>query len=86
MSDFGTHVIGKIVIDFSQKYASVYICDGEGKVRDSDHFRFPYELTRKDVVSEVNDMYAMVYDWLNDTLNDDSDEAAREGDPPATTD
>ncbi len=73
---------GKIVIDVSRKYASIYRCDGNGKILDEDHFAFPYRLEPRAAVSEVVDAYAAIYDWLNISVNG----SAREGDPPATTD
>ena len=77
---------GKIVIDVSRKYVSVYRCDGDGRIVDEDHFGYPFRLDRSDAISEVVDIYAFIYDWLNDTINGGyDDESARDGDPPAKT-
>jgi hypothetical protein len=77
---------GRVVIDVSRKYVSVYRCDGNGKVTDEDHFAFAFRLDRQDALAEVSDLYAFIYDWLNDTMNGGLDEdSAREGDPPAKT-
>ena len=77
---------GRVVIDVSRKYVSVYRCDGTGKVTDEDHFAFAFRLDRQDALAEVSDLYAFVYDWLNDTMNGGLDEdSAREGGPPAKT-
>lgn len=82
-------VEGKIVIDVSRKYVSIFRCDGEGKVLDDDHFAFPFRLDRKDAIEEANDLYAVVFDWLNDTINGgyeaDEDDSARGDGPPAKT-
>ena len=79
-------VEGKIVIDVSRKYVSIFRCDGEGKVVDEDHFAHMFRLDRQDAVSEVLDLYSFVYDWLNDTMNGGlDDDSAREGEPPAKT-
>ena len=79
-------VEGRVVIDVSRKYVSVYRCDGAGKVTDEDHFAFAFRLDRQDALAEVSDLYAFIYDWLNDTMNGGLDEdSAREGDPPAKT-
>lgn len=82
-------VEGKIVVEVSRKYVSVFRCDSNGGVLDYDHFAFPFRLDRQDAVAEVTDLYSMLYDWLNDTINGGydggDDEAAREGEPPATT-
>ena len=79
-------VEGRVVIDVSRKYVSVYRCDGTGKVTDEDHFAFAFRLDRQDALAEVSDLYAFIYDWLNDTMNGGLDEdSAREGGPPAKT-
>jgi len=70
---------GKVVIDVSRKYVSIFRCDGTGAVLDSDHFSYPFRLERKDAVANTVDIYAILYDWLNRELNDDS---AREADQP----
>ncbi len=74
-------VEGKIVIDVSRKYVSLYRCDGTGAILDYDHFAFPYRMDRIDAVGQVVDIYAILYDWINRELNGDS---ARGGDGPAT--
>jgi len=79
-------VEGKIVIDVSRKYVSIFRCDGEGRVVDEDHFAHPFRLDRQDAIGEVVDLYAFIYDWLNDTVNGGyDDDSAREGEPPAKT-
>jgi len=72
-------VEGKIVIDVSRKYVSIFRCDGTGAVLDSDHFAYPYRLDRKDAISQTVDVYSILYDWLNRELNGDS---ARDADRP----
>lgn len=79
-------VEGKIVIDVSRKYVSIFRCDGEGKVLDEDHFAYQFRLDRQDAASEVVDIYATVYDWLNDTINGwGDDDSARDGGPEGKT-
>jgi hypothetical protein len=73
-------VEGKIVLDVSRKYVSMYRCDGTGKVVDEDHFAYPFRIDRTDAVSHVVDIYAVLYDWLNLEINGPS---ARDGGPPA---
>lgn len=65
-------VEGKIVIDVSRKYVSIFRCDGTGAVLDSDHFAYPYRLDRKEAISQTVDIYSILYDWLNRELNGDS--------------
>jgi hypothetical protein len=67
-------ILGKIVVDFSQKYISVYLCEGDGTVKDGDHFRWPYRLDVKDARQEVKDCFDWFYDFCNDTVNGLSDE------------
>lgn len=78
-------VEGKIVVEVSRKYASIFRCDGMGAVLDFDHFAYDFRLDKQDAVAEVVDLYAMLYDLLNDTINGSPDESAREGEPPAIT-
>lgn len=75
-------VEGKVVIDVSRKYVSIFRCDGTGAILDSDHFAYPHRLDRSDAVSQTVDIYAILYDWLNKELNGDS---ARGDGPPAKT-
>ncbi len=65
-------VEGKVVIDVSRKYVSIFRCDGNGAILDSDHFAFPYRLERKHAISQSVDVYSVLYDWLNKELNGDS--------------
>jgi hypothetical protein len=75
-------VEGKVVIDVSRKYVSIFRCDGTGAVLDSDHFAFPYRLERKEAISQTVDVYSILYDWLNRELNGDS---ARGDDRPSNS-
>lgn len=63
-------VEGKVVIDVSRKCVSIFRCDGTGAILDSDHFAFPHRLDRTDALGEVVDIYAVLYDWLNGTINE----------------
>jgi hypothetical protein len=65
-------VLGKVVIDFSQKYISIYLCEGDGAIKDSDHFRWPVRLDVKDTRQETRDCYHWLYDWANRAVNSDS--------------
>jgi hypothetical protein len=72
-------VEGKVIIEVTRKYVSIFRCDGAGAVHDSDHFAFPYRLDRGDAVSQSVDIYSIIYDWLNREVNGDS---ARVEEPP----
>jgi hypothetical protein len=63
---------GRVVIDVSRKYVSIFRCDGTGAILDSDHFAYPYRLDRQDAVSSTLDVYSIIYDWLNRELNGNS--------------
>ena len=76
-------ILGKIVVDFSQKYISVYLCEGDGTVKDGDHFRWPYRLDVKEARQETRDCFDWFYDFCNDTVNGLADELQDEGDGAA---
>jgi hypothetical protein len=73
-------VEGKVIIEVTRKYVSIFRCDGGGAVQDSDHFAFPHRLDRGDAVSTAIDAYSIIYDWLNRGVNGDSARGAT--DPP----
>lgn len=75
----GDPVLGKIVVDFSQKYVSVYLCEGDGTVKDADHFKWHYRLDAKEARQETRDCFDWFYDFCNDTVNGLADEL-QEGD------
>ena len=62
-------VLRRIVVEYGQLYAYVYITDGSGKLIDEKVFKQPFRLERKDVFEEAKDAYDNVYDWLNDIIN-----------------
>jgi hypothetical protein len=74
-------VLRRIVIEYGQQYAYVYMTDGSGRLIDEEVFKQPFRLDRKDAFEEAKDAYDNVFDWLNDTVNvtplqEDVDEAA----------
>lgn len=70
MSDASSDpILGKIVIDFSRKYVSVYLCEGDGAIKDFDHFRWPYRLDTKETRIETRDCFDFVFDYYNDLVN-----------------
>ena len=76
---YGSQTLGKIVIDFSQKYMSIYLCEGDGTVKDCDHFKFPFRLEVKDVRHETRDCFDFFYDYCNETVNGDELQEDGEG-------
>ena len=73
-------ILGKIVIDFSRKYVSLYLCEGDGVIKDFDHFRYPFRLDAKDAKDETTDTFHFLFQYLNDSINselqEDDDSAA----------
>lgn len=74
-------VLRRIVIEYGQQYAYVYMTDGSGRLIDEEVFKQPFRIDRKDAFEEAKDAYDNAYDWLNDTVNvtplqEDVDEAA----------
>ena len=73
-------IVGKIVIDFSRKYVSLYLCEGDGVIKDFDHFRYPFRLDTKDAKDETVDTFHFLFQYLNESMNpelqEDDDSAA----------
>ena len=67
-------IVGKVVIDFSRKYVSIYLCEGDGTIKDFDHFRYPFRLEYKEARQETKDAFDFIYQWTNETINFDEDE------------
>lgn len=70
----GDAVLGKIVLDFSQKYVSIFLCEGDGSVKDADHFKWPARLDTKETRHEVRDTFDFLYDFVNETVNGPADD------------
>ena len=62
-------ILGKIVMDFSRKYVSVYLCEGDGSIKDFEHFRWPYRLELKETREETKSLYDFLYDYVNNSVN-----------------
>lgn len=77
-------VLRRIVIEYGQLYAYIYLTDGSGKLLDEEVFKQPFRLDRKDAFEEAKDAYDAAYDWINEIVNvtplqeDDDDEADSE--------
>lgn len=61
----------RIVVEYGQRYAYVYMTDGNGKlVPDKEEsFKQPYVIDRKDVADEANECFDLVWQHLDDTVN-----------------
>ena len=62
-------VLRRIVIDYGQLYAYIYLTDGHGKLLDEEVFKQPFRLDRKDAFEEAKDAYDAAYDWINEIVN-----------------
>lgn len=68
-------VLGKVVIDFSRKYVSVYLCEGDGTIKDFDHVRWPERLETREARQACKDCFDFMYQWaLDNCLNDELQE------------
>ena len=63
------YVERRIVVEFGLQYAYLYITDGNGKLSDEESFKQPYRLERKECQEEARDVYDLLYDSLNETIN-----------------
>lgn len=59
----------RLVVEYGSRYVYLYVADGNGKVIDEDAFTQPYRLERKEIIEEVEVIYGLLYDHLNDTIN-----------------
>lgn len=69
MSREDDHIQRRIVIEYGLRYVYLYMVDGAGKVVDDESFRQPYRLERQECYEEAKDIYDLLYDSLNDTIN-----------------
>jgi hypothetical protein len=61
-------ILGKVVLDFSRKYVSIYLCEGDGTIKDFEHVQWPYRLDAKDTRQECRDAFDFMYQWAIDNL------------------
>ena len=71
VSKLPDYVERRIVVEFGRRYAYVYMTDGGGKLiaEREESFRQPYVMERKEAHEDADDLWQMIYDWLNDTIN-----------------
>lgn len=62
-------VLRRIVIEYGQQYAYIYMTDGSGKLLDEEVFKQPFRLERREAFEEAKDCYDASYDWCNETIN-----------------
>ena len=75
------YVERRIVIEVGRQYAYVYMTTGDGKLiaGREESFKQPYRLDLKEAAEEATDLWDLVYDHLNDTINFPLPEAGDDG-------
>jgi len=65
------YVERRIVIEVGRQYAYVYMTTGDGKIIPDreESFKQPYRLDRQEAAEESADLWDLVYDHLNETIN-----------------
>ena len=61
-------VLGKVVIDVSRKYLSIYLCEGDGAIKDFEHVKWSDRLEVKDARAEARNCFDFMYQWALDNL------------------
>jgi hypothetical protein len=77
----------RIVVEYGQWYAYLYITDANGKILEEEAWKQPFRLDVKDVREESHDCFQEIYQWLQDTIlwyatARDDDESAESEDTP----
>jgi hypothetical protein len=75
------YVERRIVVEIGRQYAYVYMTDGNGKLLPDreESFKQPYRMDRQEAASDAVDLWDVVYDHLNDTINFPLPEAGDDG-------
>ena len=65
------YVERRIVVEIGRQYAYVYMTDGNGKIvpQREESFKQPYRMDRQEAASDAVDLWDIVYDHLNETIN-----------------
>lgn len=72
-------VEGRVIVEMTRTHAIIYKTDSQGLVVDSEVFKWPYRLDRKDSDMELQGAFDWLYDYMNRTVNFDADDSARGG-------
>ena len=62
-------VQGRVILEVTSHHAVVYLCDRQGVVLDNEVFRYPAPLDRDECSEECRDLFDLLYNSLNDTIN-----------------
>jgi hypothetical protein len=65
------YVERRIVVEIGRQYAYVYMTDGNGKIvpQREESFKQPYRMDRQEAASDAVDLWDIIYDHLNETIN-----------------
>ena len=71
VSPLPDYVERRIVVEFGRRYVYVYMTTGDGKLlpEREESFLQPYVLERKEANEEADDLWHVIYDRLNETIN-----------------
>lgn len=58
----------RIVVEYGQYYAYIFIEDRNGRLLEEEAFRQPFKLEFKDSAEEANECFQYVYQYLQDTV------------------
>jgi hypothetical protein len=61
-------VYRRIVCEYGNHYAYIYITDQNGKLIEEEAFRQPFRLEFKEVDEEAKEFFHQGYQWLQDTI------------------
>jgi hypothetical protein len=62
-------VYRRVVVEYGLQYVYLYLADQNGKVLEDESFKQPYRLERKESHEEAKELFAAIYDLLNESIN-----------------
>lgn len=65
--------VGRIVVEFSKKYTTLYLCNDSGRVLDWDAFNHATPLEVEDATDERDTFFHILYDYANTIVNDSAE-------------
>ena len=71
MKSLPDYVERRIIIEYGRQYAYVYMTTGEGKMIPGreESFRQPFRLELKEARDEAEEVWHVLYDYLNEIIN-----------------
>lgn len=64
-------VRGRVILEVTPRHAILYLCDRAGYVTDQEVFRYPDVMTNDECTAECKDLFGLLYDSLNETVNNE---------------